>query len=136
MLGAIALSSSVLLGIKLANTTAFSDIQGDRTFYLYSDSSQALQTQTLRLDELDNVCGESVRFSVVEGERDMLAESIAKRYGARILFQEEACGVTSYYCYAPKLLGGVMLAGEKVNLHIAVGEEQAAVGSPIIFGGF
>ena len=75
------------------------------------------------------VAGESARYA---GDR---CEEIWEQFSARLLFTEEACGVVNYYLYSPRLGAGVVLNGFLVNLHIAVGEGQTAVGTPLIFGG-
>lgn len=76
------------------------------------------------------VAGESVRY---QGDR---YEELVKKFHAELLFTEEASGVKNYYLYSPLLRGGVALGDRLVNLHIAVGEEQTAAGTPLIFGGF
>ncbi len=76
------------------------------------------------------VTGESVRY---DGNKK---DELIARFCAKILFTEEAAGVTGYYCYSPFIGGGIRLNGYTVNLHIALSAEQTAVGSPLIFGGF
>ena len=128
------------VGIAAAHITRFGDRNGERTFYLYSASSQGLQKNVLRLSEIDDVSGESVRFSL-DGEKtaeeiEAFAKNIAKRYGAEICFCERVGGVTSYYAYTPRWQNFLRLSGVKINLHIAISAETAVIGSPIIFGGF
>lgn len=146
---AVALSSVFLLGLFLFNNgSTLSKLQGEHvcehTFYLYSASSQALQKEEITLAELSNVRGESVRFSL-DGKTDgkanghageMLVKEILGLYGGEIVLVEEVCGVRSYYCYTPCISERIFVEGKPVNLHIAIGAKQAAVGSPIIFGGF
>ena len=123
-----------------ANICRFSGIEGERTFYLDSASSQGLRTDTLSIRDLTRVRGESVRFVLEENvggaQGKAMAEEIAKRYEATILFMEEACGTVSYYGYTPRFSDGVWVNGRKINLHIAFGNGVGAVGSPIIFDGF
>ena len=76
------------------------------------------------------VGGESVRY-----EGDVSARLI-EEFSAALVFTEEACGVTNYYLYSPRLGDGIALGGKLVNLHIAVGRGQTAAGTPVIFGGF
>lgn len=142
---AATLSSVFLLGLFLFNGgSALSKIQGEHTFYLYSASSQALQKEKITLYELSSLRGESVRFSIdgntsgnIDGnEGETLVKEILEVYGGEIVLVEEACGVRSYYCYTPRISKRVFVEGKPVNLHIAIGKTQAAVGSPIIFGGF
>lgn len=101
-------------------------------FYLGDSSAAILPSSDPVLDKLllSHVKGESVRY---EGDR---YDDLKTSFHARLLFTEEAAGVTNYYLYSPLLEGGVSLNGEKVNLHIAVSGERTAAGTPLIFGGF
>ncbi len=101
-------------------------------FYLGTSSSEIVCTETPALSKLflPQVKGESVRY---EGER---FKELQEKFDAQLLFVEEAGGVTNYYLHSPKLGSGVLLEGEEVNLHIAVGNGQTAAGTPLIFGGF
>ena len=129
-----ALFSGVFL---LLNVEKFSDLQGERTFYLYNASSQSLQKHELSLSDIFSVKGESVQF-FFSGEAKAEAERIAALYGGRILFKEEVLNVVSYYAYTPNFSDGVTVDGVKINLHIAFCKERGTcvVGSPIIFGGY
>lgn len=111
-------------------------ISGERTFYLYTPTSQSTQTQTLTLLTLDKVRGESVRFSVKEQSTTYLAQEIIRQYNAVVQFSESVGSVQSYYAYTPKWKNAITINGVKVNLHIAYSLEECVVGSPIIFGGF
>ena len=101
-------------------------------YYGASSSASATGTRNPVRDKLLSGCvaGESVRY---DGDR---AAELMKRYRAKVLFSEEAEGVVNYYCYSPLLGDGIGLCGYAVNLHVAVGSEQTAIGIPIIFGGF
>ena len=134
---AVVLSGALLLGFSFSGGgSALAQIKGERTFYLDSASSQARQKEKITLAELSRVRGESVRFSIDEGAGETLVEELLKEYGGKIVLVEEACGVRSYYCYTPRISRRVFVEGKPVNLHIALAKTQAAVGSPIIFGGF
>ena len=111
-------------------------LSGERTFYLYSPTSQSTQTQTLTLFTLDKVRGESVRFSIKEQGASELIQELIKQYNAVVLFSETLDSVQSYYAYTPKWKNAITVNGVKVNLHIACSAEECVVGSPIIFGGF
>ncbi len=137
LLGAVALSGTLLLCLALAGGgSAFPQIKGERTFYLYSASSQARQKENITLAELSWVRGESVRFTIDEGAGETLVKELLEECGGEIVLVEEACGVLSYYCYTPSISRRTFVEGKPVNLHIALTKTQAAVGSPIIFGGF
>ena len=106
--------------------------RGERYEFYTGTSSEEVVLARSPLEKLflKDIKGESVRYS---GDR---AEELIQRFHAKILFTEEAAGVTNYYCYTSLLKGGVPLGGHCVNLHIAVGHEQTAAGTPVIFGGF
>ncbi len=101
------------------------------TFYFEKNSS-ALFLNARAQDKilLGGTAGESTMY---EGDRK---EEIVEKYRARLLFTETAAGVTNYYFYSPLLPSGIVLCGERVNLHIACKEGATKVGTPIIFGGF
>ena len=130
------------VGIRYANVTKLSALEGERTYYLDSASSQGLRKDTLSVRDLYRVKGESVSFSMLDKEEGMcaskedLAQSIADMYQAKILFIEEVCGIVSYYGYTPIWQDGILVEGKRINLHVAIGDEVCVVGTPIIFGGF
>ena len=101
-------------------------------YYFGASSAEILSSENPLLDKLlhKGIRGESVRY---EGDR---YEEVKSRLNAKLLFTEQACGITNYYLYSPALGDCVMLCGEAVNLHIAVGNGQTAAGTPLIFGGF
>ncbi|MBR2623387.1 MAG: YwmB family TATA-box binding protein [Clostridia bacterium] len=68
--------------------------------------------------------------------REEIVKEIVQNYNAELLFCEEVNGITSYYAYTRDWSDGIYLYGRKVNLHVAIGEENLAVGAPIIFGGY
>ena len=119
------------------NACKLNKLQGERTFYLQTSSSQARQTERLKPLDIFFVQGESVQLSLTQEEQtNALVQEILKEYNAVLVSVENACGVISYYAFSPDLYQGVVIEGEKVNLHIAVRKTEVAVGSPIIFGGF
>ena len=123
------------------HTCKFSAIEGERTFYLHSKSSQGLRKQSLSIGDIPYIRGESVRLSPQErlkwGESaQTLVDTLIQTYGATVLLEETACGVTSYYAYTPAWGTGVWVGDKRVNLQIAVSETACTVGSPIIFDGF
>ena len=112
------------------------EIDGKRTFYLYSASSQAVAVPTLKFEHLFSVKGESVRFSLNGADGQKIAEGILSNYGAELIQKETVDGVTSYYAYSPCFSNGIHLFSQKINLHVAVNDDECVVGNPIIFGGF
>ena len=126
----------VLVGVRALNSCKFSAFEGERTFYLHSASSQSWQKRVIRVWELNKVRGESVRFQRGGREVETLVNEAVERYGASVVFCENAGGVVSVYAYTDKWDNAVCLNGALVNLHIAVSMEECVMGSPIIFGGF
>ena len=130
------------VGVKAVSVTRFADIEGKRIYFLDSASSQGLRKESLSVVDLTRIKGECVftEISAYDGGRyltnEEIAEEIAYRYGAEILFMEEADGVVSYYAYTARWQDGLYINGVKINLHIAVGKVNLAVGAPIIFDGF
>lgn len=117
--------------VRSLQISAFQGFQGERTFYLHSESSQAQVKRTLSLSDYGNIKGESITLN-----EKIELKSVLEKYDAYIIM-EETCGeTTSYYCYSPRLYNSVTLGGNAVNLHIAVGAETTTLGTPIIFGGF
>ena len=130
------------VGVKGVSVTRLAEIEGERTYFLDSASSQGLRKQTLSIKDLTRVKGECVftEISSYSGGRcltsEEIAQEIAAKYDAKILFTERVDGVVCYYAYTPCWRDGLYINGVKVNLHIAVGEARLAVGTPIIFDGF
>ncbi len=128
--------------VRAVNIVRLADLKGERTFYLDSASSQGLRKNSLTVFELHRVKGECVRLdlSAKDGGRyannQEFALKIIRAYDAEILFKEEVCGQVSYYCYTPRFDNGLLLYGQRVNFHVAVGESVCVVGTPIIFDGF
>ncbi len=100
--------------------------------YTGTSSAEIIQTSAPALIKLlrTDIRGESTRYA---GDR---RAELLEKFSAKVCFTEEAAGVTNYYCYTPSLGHGMALNGHIVNLHIAVGEEYTAVGTPVIFGGY
>ncbi len=107
------------------------------TFYSLRQNSNAQITVSDAEHALSVRCG----IQNITGESAVYADAAdaffqAEKYGAELLFTEKAAGVTNYYYRSARLPDGVALFGKQVNLHIAVREGGACVGSPLIFGGF
>ena len=104
---------------------------GGYELYTGTSSGEIVCTDTPFWDKLFlPVTGESARF---EGD---VHEELLRSLRAEVVFCERTGGVVSYYCRSPLLGSGVLLGGERVNLHIAVGGGRTAAGTPVIFGGF
>ncbi len=130
---AVGLALVILAFAQGLGTTRFSDLEGKRSYYLRSSSSQAeIKTELSPLDFF-SLTGESVTFAC---DNEQIADELLTRYNGTLLWVEEGEGVRSYYAYAPKFQKGIRIGGRLVNLHIAVGQGRCSVGTPIIFGGF
>ncbi len=128
--------------VKSANLVRLASIEGERTYFLDSASSLGLQKNSLSPFDIMRVKGECVHttLSAYTGGRYAVkkdfAEKIAENFHAKILFFEEVNGTISYYAYTNEWADSVCLYGQKINLHIAIGDERLTVGTPIIFGGY
>ena len=136
-LTAMVVAFGLAILVYAANAVKLQGVEGERIFYLRSASSQGLRAETLTIETLFCIKGESVTFCLGEGQNEWReARKIMKKYRAERVFEECVCGVTSYYCYTPQWTGGIVVGGRTVNLHIAVGEGRVTVGTPIIFDGY
>lgn len=124
------------MGVRAYHITRLSSLQGERVFYLDSASSQGLRKTQLSFLDIPRVKGECVRMDLQGKDGGRYALNMISSFDGELVFMEEACGRTSYYAYAQGLGEGIWLYGKKVNLHVAVGEEECVVGTPIIFDGF
>ena len=127
---AVLVAGCLLFVYALLHSPVFQ--KGERYEFYTGTSSDDIITATSPLEKLllTGIKGESVRY---DGDR---VEELLAHFGARVLFVEEAAGVTNYYCYAPALGNAIVLNGQRVNLHIARSSAKTAAGTPVIFGGF
>lgn len=117
--------------VLLLHAPVFEEGKGYELYLAPSSSALTLSSGDPVKDKLfSSVKGESVRY---DGDKK---NELMTRFRAKVLFTEEAAGVTNYYCYSPLLKESVLLNGQRVNLHIAVSSSQTAAGTPMIFGGF
>ncbi len=131
--GALLLALFLLLCIWVPSRDTFHGIEGKRTYYLYSPSSQATIKNSLTLREFFSVRGESVEISLQEREE---LDALLERLQAELIYTEQAGDAYAFYYFTPAWSNGVWVNGKLVNLHIAVGENRCVVGNPIVFGGF
>ena len=114
-----------------------SAVNWEREYYLYSPSSQAQIVGKVSFAQSFFLTGEKsvFRFSSENEARDY-ALSLLKEQGAVVVLEEDCMGVHSIYAFAPKRGGGILLSGQRVNLHIVQNGARVCVGTPIIFGGY
>lgn len=127
---------AIALGTGLwftGNRPKFSQITGDYTVYLGSYSSSAT------IKRADGICyykyfdktGESVTFGGVADKDAIFAD-----YSAVEVFSETTDYGVCFYGYTDKIPYYTLIRGEKINLHIFVGETRSTVGTPVIYGSF
>ena len=131
---ALILSIFLLFILTMGGRNRLSLLDGKRTFYLYSASSQAIIKEEITPLELLWVKGESVRFSYTDKEQSL--REILRLYRAEVVFEEAVGGVHSYYCRTQEWGQTTKINGVFVNLHIAFREGVCVAGTPLIFGGF
>ncbi len=137
--GALLLALLLLLCVWTLSSDTFHGLEGERTYYLYSASSQATIKESLSLREIFAVEGESVQISVRAGEEGLVREKLdclLKSLQAELVYSEQAGDAYAFYYFTPAWANGILVNGKRVNLHIAVGENRCVIGSPVIFGGF
>lgn len=133
-LTAVVLSASCAALIWTLGKFSFPNNAAKEEYYLYSPSSQAERTLFLRAKDVLFLEGMSYEYETSDGEA--FAQEMIRSFRAVVLETETLDGVTSYYCYSPRLGDTTVLFGCKINLHIAVKGDLVKVGSPIIFGGY
>ena len=69
-------------------------------------------------------------------EKDFDVDGFLLEFSAKTVYIENLKDAVSVYAYSPKIKNFVILFGERVNLHISVGEETIKVATPVIFGSF
>ena len=131
---AVVLAVCIFAALRVAHVSKLSALVGERTFYLDSASSQGLQKKTLSGLDFLRVRGESVCMDT--NQPSALALATIQAYDAEIVWVEEVCGITSYYCYTNQWNESTWIAGKRINLHVAITDNRCVVGYPIIFGGF
>ena len=134
------------LGYSFLNPSPlFKCESGVYSFYLYSQSSNA-QIVTVNAVEagerakgLQNIKGEGVFFDYQTNDRVYCLNIInneIKGKKARLVFCETGDWGESYYYYTERISNFCIVNGERVNLHVVIGENSASIGSPLIFGSF
>lgn len=102
------------------------EARGESTFYSVNYSSLAKRSDKLTF----YYTGESV---VLSESSDI--DRIIELFDAKMVFKEEALGVTSRYYYSNKLPIYKYVNGKRVNLHINQ-SDVITVGYPIIYGSY
>lgn len=81
---------------------------------------------------IKDVKGESFKTS----DKNFNVESFFDEYKADLVFVEEVNGVRSYYGYSTKIRYGKIINGKRINVHVAIAQNEITVGTPIIYGSF
>lgn len=131
--GIATIAACLICGIFAYILTRSPVFDGDG-YELYPDLSSSgniLATDHAAKDKLFvPSAGESARW---EGD---CSQELLSRFQAEIVRVERVCGVINYYCFCPRLGGGVTIDGVRVNLHVASNGDYTVAGTPLIFGGF
>ena len=106
------------------------------TYFIHSPTCFAREKNTLSLFDLPFVQGEKATYLIEEEQSGAFLQGVLSALSAHVLWTEEVGEVRSYYAVSDTLSKSVLVAGEKVNLHIAIGKNQVVIGTPIIFGGY
>ena len=130
---------TVFLFIMAFSLQSGGQLIGDsnHTFYLYGKSNSA-KIHTISEKEAKNfiyfkfnLSGESVIFY----NKDNLKKTI-KDLNANLIFSENGEDFNCEYYYSKQIKGGIILNGEKINLHVCYLGDQIVVGTPIVYGSF
>lgn len=116
----------------LNNPPAFYGFSAEKTAYIGSESSQAVIEDFGALEFVNGIKGESCRVKAENFDLD----AVIKNYSAEIIKVERVAGTVSYYFFSPVFKNSVTIGGEKINLHIAVNNEQVTMGTPLIYGSY
>ena len=63
-------------------------------------------------------------------------QQFLNQYNAKTILTERTSHGFSVYAYSPQIKYCTYIKGEKINLHLFIGEQAVKVGSPIIFGSY
>jgi hypothetical protein len=80
----------------------------------------------------DYLCSDGVSFNITESE----TAEIIKKLNAKLVFSFCDGEITNYYYYSSKISKKEKIFEKAVNVHIAVSEDRAVFGSPIIYYGY
>ena len=129
----------------LAPKPFFDCDEGQYTFYLYSQSSNAKiitvngKSAKEQIKKLRGIKGQSVFLDYsLMGEQSSLnwaSGQIASK-NATLVFKEEGEWGKSEYYYSPLIANFCVINGNKVNLHMVTNERGISIGSPLLFGSY
>ncbi len=104
----------------------------EKTEFCIGDGGSSSKIIELQNDGVAFFCKAYGETVTVE---DVSKDEIFKIFSARLVKVEKIESGTSYYGYSDKIKYCATVGGERVNIHVFVGEETK-VGSPLIFGGY
>lgn len=128
---------SILLLISLFfinKTPVFKDFSDEYEVYFntYSDTASIKTINIYEYPFTFSIKGESCVIKNKEFNIDDFFSSM----NAKLLFSEEVDGVKCYYAYSTTIKYLKIVNNQKVNLQVAISNQQIKVGSPIIYGSF
>lgn len=113
------------------NPPAFENYAEERTVYV-SDSSSSIFEKYPQFSFVNRQKGESCKIPVDNFD----LQAFITEFCAEKVMTEKSADTVSYYFVSPKLKNCVTVNGKKINVHIAINDEYAVIGSPIIYGGY
>ena len=99
------------------------------SFIVSCDISNVKKTK----NSLTNILGERVRINNYTQE---VYKKIFKKYQNKIVFEEIVDNIKIYYCFDSALEKYVSLFNKKVNIQIAVKNNEIDIGYPLILNGY
>lgn len=84
-------------------------------------------------NQLGQIFGESVRIKNCDKH---YIDNILNNYKDIIKYKEIIENYTLIYCYDKTLLNNVLLDGQKINIQIAIKDDEVNIGYPLILNGF
>ena len=124
-----------LLGVWCVNNKPlFLDFSSDYEVYSMANGSNG----NIESANLSNYYTFTLKYgeACVISTSSFCQQQFLKQYNAQLIFIETLDHGKSVYAYSPQIKYCTYINGEKINLHLFIGDSQVKVGSPIIFGSY
>jgi hypothetical protein len=116
------------------STSLFYSFNGKNEVYLGYNSS-ASKIVSVKGEKVKNFISKKGEAIFIENEKLSPIE-VMERFNAKLIFIEQIEEGVSYYAYSKDIKYVKRIRGEKINLHVFIGEKGTKIGSPIIYGSF
>ena len=116
------------------STSLFYAFNGKNEVYLRYNSSNA-EIVSVKKEKVKDYIVKKGEAVFIEGEK-LSPIDLLKTFNAKLVFIEKTEEGVSYYAYSKDVKYLKMIKGERINLHIFIGEKGSKIGSPIIYGSF